>query len=63
MKVKLIMYIEGDEYVYGTYSFNTPEEKNKVNELAMRIREERDCYTYIEEVEDMKDGRLDEYDN
>jgi hypothetical protein len=51
MKVKLIMYIEGDEYVYGTYSFNTPEEKNKVNELAMRIREERDCYTYIEKVE------------
>lgn len=51
MKVKLIMYIEGKEYVYGTYDFNTPEEQNKVNELAMKVREERDCYTYIEEVE------------
>lgn len=51
MKAKLIMNIEGEEYVYGTYNFNTPEEKNRVNELAMKIRDERDCHTYIEEVE------------
>jgi hypothetical protein len=38
--------------VYGTYNFNTTEEKNRVNELAMKIQAERDCHTYIEEVED-----------
>jgi hypothetical protein len=48
MKAKIIMYIEGKEYEYGTYHFNTTEERNKVNELAMHVREERGCYTYIE---------------
>lgn len=50
MKAQIIMYIDGEEYVYGTYPFDTSEDRNKVNELAMKIREERDCYTYIEEV-------------
>lgn len=52
MKAKIIMSFGCEEYVYGTYNFNTPEEKNRVNELAMKIRNERDCHTHIEEVED-----------
>ena len=48
MKAKIIMYIEGKEYEYGTYHFNTAEERNRANEIAMKVREERDCYTYIE---------------
>ena len=51
MQAKIIMLIDDEEYVYGTYSFNTSAEKNKVNELAMIIRDERECYTYIKEVE------------
>lgn len=51
MQAKIIMLIDDEEYVYGTYPFNTNVEKNKVNELAMIIRDERDCYTYIKEVE------------
>ena len=50
MKASIIMVFDGEEYVYGTYPFNTNEEKNKVNELAMKIRDERCCGTYIEEV-------------
>jgi hypothetical protein len=48
---KIIMIIDGEEYVYGTYPFNTSNEKNYVNELAMQIRNERGCDTYVEEVE------------
>lgn len=51
MQAKIIMLIDDEEYVYGTYPFNTNVEKNKVNELAIKIRDERDCYTYIKEVE------------
>jgi hypothetical protein len=52
MKAKIMMWVDGDAYQYGTYDFNTPEERNRVNELAMKIREERDCHTYVETVED-----------
>jgi hypothetical protein len=48
---KIIMIIDGEEYVYGTYPFNTSNEKNYVNELAIQIRNERGCDTYVEEVE------------
>ena len=51
MQAKIIMLIDDEEYAYGTYPFNTSTEKDKVNELAMIIRDERDCYTYIKEVE------------
>lgn len=51
MEAKIMMVIDGESYSYGTYPYNTNEEKNKVNELAMKIRDERCCGTYIEEVE------------
>lgn len=51
MEAKIMMVIDGEPYSYGTYPYNTNEEKNKVNELAMKIRDERCCGTYIEEVE------------
>lgn len=54
MKAKIMMWVEGDPYEYGTYDFNTPEQKNRVNELAMKVREERDCYTYVEIIKEEK---------
>ena len=50
MQAQIIMVVDGEEYVYGTYSYNTNEEKNRVNELAMKIREEREVGTYVKEV-------------
>lgn len=35
------------EYRYGEYPFNTIEERNWVNELAMKIGEERKCKTFV----------------
>lgn len=52
MQAKIIMVVDGEEYIYGSYPYNTNEEKNKVNELAMKIREEREVGTYVKEVED-----------
>lgn len=51
MQAKIIMLIDDEEYVYGTYPFNTNAEKDKVNELAMIIRDERDCFVYVKEVD------------
>lgn len=51
MKATIIMLFDGEGFEYGTYPYNTNEEKNKVNELAMKIREERDCSTYIKVVD------------
>lgn len=51
MKAKIMMVFGADEYEYGTYDFETNEQKNRVNELAMKIRCERGCDTYVEEVE------------
>ena len=50
MKAQIIMVIDGNEYVYGTYPFETVNDKNKVNELAMRIRDEREVNTFVKEV-------------
>lgn len=47
---KIVMVVDGEEYVYGTYPFETYEEKNKTNEIALRISKERGVYTYVEEV-------------
>lgn len=35
---------------YGTYRFVTRAEKNRVNDLAMQIRKERGCETYVKEI-------------
>lgn len=50
MKARIMMIFPEGSYEYGTYLFNTDAEKNRVNEIAMQIREERGCHTYIEEV-------------
>lgn len=38
------------EYKYGTYRFTTHAERKRVNEIAMKLREERGCETYVKEV-------------
>ena len=50
MRAKIIMVFDGEEYEYGTYKFDSNEERNSVNELAMQIRDERGCGTYVSEV-------------
>lgn len=39
-----------EEYKYGTYRFATCAEKKRVNDLAIQIREERGCETYVKEI-------------
>ena len=50
MQAQIIMIVDGEEYLYGTYPFNTNEEKIKVNDLALKIRDEREVSTYVKEV-------------
>ena len=49
MKAQIIMVFDVDEYPYGTYEFNTEVEQKFVNDLAMKIRNERGCQTYVKE--------------
>ena len=39
----IIQKFDGEEYVYGTYDFNTSGEKCRVNELALQLRHEKFC--------------------
>ena len=41
---KVVMIIDDCKYVYGTYS-----DRNKANEVAMLVREEREVETFVEE--------------
>jgi hypothetical protein len=41
---KVMMIIDGGHYFYGRW-----EDRNKANEVAMIVREERGCETYVEE--------------
>lgn len=50
MKAQIVMVVDGNEYVYGTYPFETAKERNEVNELAMKIRDERKVGTFVREV-------------
>ena len=52
MRAKVIMIIDGEEYTYGTYNFDTTEEKNRANSIAMKLRSDRNCQTYLEILED-----------
>ena len=52
MQAEIVMVIDGEEYIYGTYPFGTDVEKNKVNNLAIKIRDERECEVYVRKVED-----------
>lgn len=45
------MVFGADEYKFGTYRFITQEERDRVNNLAKQLREERVCETYVKEVE------------
>lgn len=51
MRARIYMVFDGCEYEYGTYPFDTTEEKNKVNDLAIKVGEERDCQTFVKEVD------------
>mgnify|MGYP003463671991 FL=1 len=51
MKAAIIMVFDGEEYDYGTYPFDTNEEQKRVNDLAIKIRDERGCSTYVKAVE------------
>lgn len=42
---RVMMMVDGQEYVYGTYA-----DRNKANEVAMTVRYERDVWTFVEEV-------------
>lgn len=50
MQAKIMMIVDGEEYEYGTFPFDTNEQKNKVNGLAEQISNERGCPTYVSEV-------------
>ena len=39
------MLIDGEWYTYGTYS-----NRDKANEVAMIVREQRNCEIFVEEV-------------
>lgn len=42
---KVMMIVDNEEYVYGTYA-----DRNKANEIAEQVGYERDIETYVEEV-------------
>lgn len=50
MQVQIVMVVEGEEHVYGTYPYNTNSDKLRVNDLAMKIRDEREVGTYVRMV-------------
>ena len=41
----VMMVVDGEVYKYGTYS-----NRNRANEIAMQVREEREVETYVEEA-------------
>jgi hypothetical protein len=42
-KYKVIMVVDDEEYTYGTY-----DSRNRANEVAMKVREERGVETFVE---------------
>ena len=42
---KVIMVVDNEEYTYGTYS-----NRDRANEIAMEVREQRSIDTYVTEV-------------
>lgn len=42
---QVIMEIDDEKYVYGTYS-----DSNKANEVAMQVRDERSIWVYVKEI-------------
>ena len=46
MMYKVMMYIQGEWYEYGEWA-----DRNKANEVAMEVRDERGCWVNVYEVE------------
>lgn len=46
MMYKVMMYVEGEWYEYGEWA-----DRNKANEVAMEVRDERGCWVRVDEVE------------
>lgn len=42
MMARIIMEYDGEEYVYGEYPFDTDEQKDRVNRIALRVGQERE---------------------
>lgn len=50
MKKTIMMdFGDGNLYPYGTYPADTNEQRNRINEIAMRVCEERDCWVRVVE--------------
>ena len=47
---EIVMTVDGVEYVFGTYPFTTNEEQNRVNEIALKVADERGVYVYVREI-------------
>lgn len=47
---QIVMVFGKLEIPYGTYRFSTDAEKNRVNELAIKIGEERECQIFVREL-------------
>jgi len=52
MKATIKIFADCEEWDYGTYDFDTNEQKNRVNEIAMKIREERTIDVEVVESEE-----------
>lgn len=51
MSAEIIMCVDGEEYVFGKYPFSTKEDRNRVNEIAINVANERGVYTYVKELD------------
>lgn len=47
MTADIMMEIDGKEWRYGTYAFDTDEQKNRVNGIAAKVKEERGVPVYV----------------
>lgn len=47
---QIVMVFGKLEIPYRTYRFSTDAERNRVNELAIKIGEERECQTFVREL-------------
>ena len=46
MMYKVMMYVGGEWYEFGTYK-----DRNRANQAAMEVRDERGCWVNVYEVE------------
>lgn len=48
--LQIIMVVDNEEYVYGTYKVNDFHSRNAINELAMEIRDTRNVDVFVKEI-------------